>query len=416
MQNKNWRFVNGTIAIAAVTLLFVSFTTLAVAQRISGEERSAIFAAAPRIQTSVKGVTAIASPPKDFNPFTATNRELLSYGLPQAPDKTADPKAYEHWQKAMLAVQSCNQHAQQGSSTSAAAHQACHATDVKAQPYSSVNARSAGKAATANADGTSSITYLNWSGIANTNKLKAWSNKTSFDEVVSIWNVPLSNHPFGNIPCADGPWFDVTWNGIDGFSNGDVVQGGSANYWDGGGCKGSVATYGWVEWYPSYSILALYCNDGVASTSGTTLCPVGAGDDFYVITYGAAGTTEQFVFVEDVTQQWSGTMGLTYQSGPGLVGNSAEYIVERPCCNGDNFFPLGNYVWEFFNDSFAYDGNGTLFYPGSAATSTYIITMCDDGCGENISAPEGYGTAGFQGRYSIWMTDENCAYSGGCTP
>ncbi|MGA7633717.1 MAG: hypothetical protein WCB11_23395, partial [Terriglobales bacterium] len=73
---------------------------------------------------------------------------------------------------------------------------------------------------------------------------------------------------------------------------------------------------------------------------------------------------EQFVFVEDITQQWSGTFGLTYQSGPGVIGGSAEYIVERPCCNGDNYYPLGNYVYEFFDYSFAYDGNGTLFFPG----------------------------------------------------
>jgi len=402
MQTQNWQRI---LAVATVTVLIVSFTTLAVAQRVSSEDRNAIFAAAPRIQTSVKGVTVIAGPPKGFNPLTATNRELLSYGLPQAPDKTVEEGAYRQWAKAMSALQACNERSQaQGRTTSSAsASNSCQATDVTARPFSSTNARSSGKSVTSNADGTSSITFLNWSGIANTNHNKAWSASSSFDEVVSIWNVPVSNHPFGNIPCADGPWFDVTWNGIDGFSNGDVVQGGSANYWDGGGCSGAVETFGWVEWYPSYPILSINA-------------PVGPGDDFYVITFGAKGTAEQFVFVEDVEQQWSGTFGLTYQSGPGVVGSSAEYIVERPCCNGSNEFPLGNYVWEFFNDSFAYDGHGTLFYPGNTSLNTYIIYMCDDACDQDISIPEGYGTAGFQGRYSIWMTDENCAYSGGCTP
>ena len=99
------------------------------------------------------------------------------------------------------------------------------------------------------------LNSFNWSGIANTNKLKKWNTKTSFDEVVSVWNVPVSNHPFGNLPCSEGPWFEVTWNGIDGFNNGDVVQGGSAVYWDDGGCGGPVEYFGWVEWYPSYSVL-----------------------------------------------------------------------------------------------------------------------------------------------------------------
>jgi len=411
MQNQNWRFSSKAIAVVVVTLLVVSISTLAVAQRIGGEERSAIFAAAQRIQTSVKGVTALAAPPKDFNPLTASNRELLSYGLPQAPDKATDAKGYEQWEKAMLAVQACNQRSQQqGRTTSAAgAAQACQGTDVKAQPYSSTNARSApGTAEKSNADGTSSITFLNWSGIANTNTNKVWKNTTSFDEVVSVWNVPVSNHPFGDLPCSEGPWFDVTWNGIDGLSNGDVVQGGSANYWDGGGCGGPVQYYGWVEWYPSYSILAIYC--------GASPCTVSPGDDFYVVTFGAAGTAEQFVFVEDISQQWSGTFGLTYITGPGVVGSSAEYIVERPCCNGGNEFPLANYVYEFFNYSFAYDVKGTLFYPGSTSVKTYIISMCDDACDQDISYPFMYGTAGNQGRYSIYMSDENCAYSGGCTP
>ena len=403
------KHTKGLVIIAVVAMM--SLTITVAAQRISGEERSAIFATAPRIQTSVKGVTAFAGPPKGFNPFTATNRELLGYGLPQRPDQTVDAKAFEQWTKAMSAVQTCNAQSQtQGRSTSSAgAAQACRATDVEAQPYSSRNAIWSGKGVTSNIDGTSSITFTNWSGIANTNKNKTWNSKTSFDEVVSIWNVPVSDHPFGNLPCSEGPWYEVTWNGIDGFSNGDVVQGGSYIYWDGGGCGGSINYYGWVEWYPSYPILVLYC-------AGNP-CPVSPGDDFYVVTYGVAGTAEQSVFVEDVTQQWSGTFGLTYKTGPGLVGSSAEYIVERPCCNGSGDpLPLNNYVYDFFNYSFAYDGAGTLFYPGNTSASTYIITMCDDACDQDISTPFMYGTSGNQGRYSIFMEDENCAFSGGCTP
>jgi hypothetical protein len=311
----------------------------------------------------------------------------------------------------MAVVQACGQAASggQGKTESNTAPKGCRAVDVRAQPYSSTNGKPSGRPAADNSDGTTFVSYYNWSGIANTNKLKRWNSNTSFDEVASIWNVPVPNHPFGNLPCTEGPWFEVTWNGIDGFSNGDVVQGGSADYWDGGGCGGAVQTYGWVEWYPSYSILALYC--------GSSLCPVVSGDDFYVVTYGSPGTSEQAVFVEDISQQWSGTLGLTYQSGPGLVGSSAEYIVERPCCNNDGYpLPLGNYVYEFFNDSYAYDGAGTLFYPGLASAATNIISMVADDGATEISYPAGYGTAGIQGRYSIWLTDTGCAYSGGCTP
>lgn len=351
------------------------------------EDANSILAAAPKINTSVQGVHAFPAPPKSFNPLTATNRELLTYGLPQRPDGS-DEKSLQHWQKSMQALKT-------------------HAVDVKAQPYSSTSMQS-GAAVNSNVDGTVSYTSGNWSGIANLNKDKSWNNKTSFDEVVSYWNVPVPNHPFGNLPCSEGPWFEVTWNGIDGFSNGDVVQGGTADYWDGGGCGGPVQTYGWVEWYPSYSILAIYC--------GSSLCPVNPGDDFEAITFGAPGTSEQFVFVEDITQQWSGTFGLTYITGPGVVGNSAEYIVERPCCNGSNLFPLGNYIFEFMGYNYAFDGNGTLFYPGNTNSSTAIITMLADDGVTDISLPLIYGSSGNAGRYSIMLEDENCAYTGGCTP
>ncbi len=400
-----------------ILMLVVSFSTLAMAQRISGEERNAIFASASRVQTSVKGVTAFAAPPKDFDPLTATNRELLSYGLPQAPDKTVDAKAYEVWERAMLAVKPSAAAAGAGHTSS----NPMTATDVKAQPYSSRGmVPTPGTAATANVDGTTAYYASNWSGIAQTNTLKKWkplsptgTGGTSFDEVVSVWPVPVSNHPFGNLPCTEGPWFEVTWNGIDGFfgaANGDVVQGGSAIYWDGGGCSGPVEYYGWVEWYPSYPILTVYC--------GADPCPVGPGDDFYVVSYGAPGTAEQYVFVEDIEQQWSGTFGLSWVSGPGVIGGSAEYIVERPCCYNGNYFPLANYVYEFFDYSSAYDVAGTQFYPGSTGAKTAIITMEADANAnyQDISYPLFYGTAGNQGKYSIWLADENCAYSGGCAP
>jgi len=384
------------VVTVTILMLVVSFSTLAVAQRISGEERSAIFASAQRVPTRVNGVTAFAAPPKGFNPLNATNRELLQNGLPQRPD-AADVRANQLWERAMLALKT-------------------HVNDVKAKPYTSREMMGGQERAAAAGD-VSGVTYYNsgnWSGIANTNHDKKWTPAnssggagTSFDEVVSYWNVPVSDHPFGNLPCSEGPWFEVTWNGIDGFSNGDVVQGGSADYWDDGGCGGPVEYFGWVEWYPSYSILELYC-------SGNP-CPVGPGDDFFVISFGEPGTDEQFVYVEDLTQQWGGELGLTYVSGPGVVGSSAEYIVERPCCVGSNLFPLANYVFEFMGFNYAYDVHGTLFYPGSTASTTAVITMLDDE-GSAISTPLIYGTAGNAGHYSIMLEDEGCALSGGCTP
>lgn len=93
----------------------------------------------------------------------------------------------------------------------------------------------------------------------------------------------------------------------------------------------------------------------------------------------------------------------------GVYGGAARKI-------NRGYFALANYVWEFFDDSYATGGAGTQFYPGSTAASTYIVTMLADNDKTAISYPHYYGTTGNQGEHSIWLEDENCAYSGGCTP
>jgi hypothetical protein len=390
MQNQNWRF-SRVIAVATVTLLVVSFTTLAVAQRIAGQDRQAIFSAAPKVSTSVKGVSAFAASTKGFNPLNASNAELLSHGLPQRPDQANEPKQYKLWERAMLAMKT-------------------RATDVRARPYTSRQMMGGVQthADIPDANGYVFFNSGNWSGIANFNTLHSWSTTASFDEVLSYWPVPVANHPFGNLPCSEGPWFEVTWNGIDGFNNGDVAQGGSLDYWDDGGCGGPVIYEGWIEWFPSYSILAIFC--------GSNPCPVGPGDAFVVETIASSGFNAQTVFIEDIEQQWFGTFSLSYVSGPPMVGSSAEQIVERPCCNGSNLYPLGNYIFEWFDDAVAYNTSGHQFFPGSSNLHTAVITMLADDNSTPISTPLFYGSSGNQGKYSIWMEDENCAYSGGCTP
>jgi hypothetical protein len=305
--------------------------------------------------------------------------------LPQRPDKATDAKGYQVWEQAMLAAK----------------HRA--PAKLTAKPYSSVS-MSGGKLQSEAISGKpGTATATNWSGIASTNKLKTWNNKTSFDEVLSVFNVPVAQPPFG--ACANGitgPFYEVSWNGIDGFfgnANGDVVQGGSFSAAD---CEGDTEYFAWVEWFPSYSILEVF--------------GVHPGDDMYAITYGEPGTSNQFVFVEDITLQEFGTYELPWVSGPGLIGGSAEYIVERPCCaSGGVPLALANYIYDFFNFDFAFDVAGKQFNAGSQATTNYNITMVNDNGTQDISGV-GAGTAGEQGLESLWFFDENCAYSGGCTP
>ena len=375
MQNQNWRSLSKVVAVAAVAVLVASLTSMAAAQ---SDDLRALRASAPKEDTNVKGVKIFAGPPAGFDALKATDRELALYGLPPRPDQASKPKEFMLWQRAM----------------GAAKHRAAAKFDVKS--FSSTNFK---PSKLSGASQTSTGSY-NWSGVASTNKNKKWNSKTSFDEVVSIFNVPVAQPPFGACGAGiTGPFYEVSWNGIGGFYSYDsLVQGGSLSAAD---CSGDTLYEAWVEWYPSYSIIGVFY--------------VNPGDDIFVVSFGAPGTDDQVVFVEDITLGVYAEVDLPYVTGNGLVGASAEYIVERPCCDGDGFpLPLANTIYDFFNDDVAFD-SVKAFYPGTQAASNYNITMVNDTDTQYIEGVYD-GNTGEQGLQSLWFYTEGCALSGGCTP
>jgi hypothetical protein len=100
----------------------------------------------------------------------------------------------------------------------------------------------------------------------------------------------------------------------------------------------------------------------------------------------------------------------------GIVGNSADFIVARACCTGNLNYPLPNTTEITFNGGMAETGNSTVFYPGSQASSTEILTMTDDGGDQEIEVLSGQGSSGYQGQHSLWFTITGCARAKGCTP
>jgi len=99
-----------------------------------------------------------------------------------------------------------------------------------------------------------------------------------------------------------------------------------------------------------------------------------------------------------------------------VVGSSEEQIVERPCCNGADFYALNNYDFAYFADAQGTDGNNTVFYVGEQTAATSIIDMFDDAGSAIISEPLEQGSTGGAGKFMLWVSDEGCAYIGGCTP
>ncbi len=378
--------------LCTVTLLFAS-ASLAVAQDAASIR--AIFASAPKTPTSVAGVSVFQAPPKGFDALNASWQDLARYGLPQRPNQQTEPERYARWARAMTALASAKY----------------HPTDVKALPYHSSPAKlitpQTGAAALAVSNAPGTLNSSNWSGVINSNKLTKWNANTSFNFIESVFVVPSAYTPFN--ACADGitgPFLMSAWNGIDGFNSGDVVQGGIMTYSDCGGPADNFYV-AWVEWYPSYPELEIDA-------------PVNPGDSVFVETFASPGTDTQTVFVEDESQPWSGSFQLSYVTGPGVVGNSEEQVVERPCCvtvsGVEQPYALNNYDFDYFADAIGTDGHGTVFYVGEQSTATYLVNMYDDGGTQIISEPVEQGTAGNAGKYMLWVSDEGCAYSGGCTP
>jgi len=312
------------------------------------------------------------------------------YGLPPRPDKIQDAGSYAVWAKAM------------------SVHPRRWNGELTPRRAQSGVARLIGTPTASGARTTNTAiqaTTSNWSGVVNTMTLKSYSATRSFYYVVADFNVPVAQQAFngsgGNI--CDGGWDIVSdWVGLDGLNQNDVLQSGTdSEYYCKGGTHGPF--YGaWIEWFPNGS---------------ANVFDINAGDDMYVEVWDTSDT-QGYAYIEDVTLQISGTYSLTPAAGIRLNGNEAEYVVERP--GGDSLtpnglYPLANYIWSFWDFAHAKTFSGKYYDPGSTASSTWDLTMVDDAGTANISAPT-VGTTGYQGDYSIWFQDENCAQSGGCAP
>ncbi len=401
---------NLLIYLVSAGALAIGFTTLAAAQSSAAR---AIYDASAVVPTNLKGVRTFNPPPAGYNPLTATEEENATYGFPPRPPQE-DTEHYAMWAKAMTAAKT--RWAGELKTTSYWSQPAHRAAAPEAVPEGAPEVEGAVPAA-----GPTTLYFYNWSGFINTQpSVKKYNNNSttatnSFYYIVSDFNVPVAEEAFnsgapGTI-CDNSTDLMVDWNGIDGDLDGNaLLQGGTLS---GISCSNpygwpiiSTSYFAWIEWWPAYPIIATF--------------PVNPGDDFFVETWDTTAT-QGYVELEDLTLGIYAIFGITSNGGPGLIGNSAEYVVERPCCIGSNSFPLANYVQNFWVNSYAYTfyeyahGVATPWYPGSTSTYNDLAIMVDDTDTYNISVPQALGTVA-PGRYDIFFQTEHCALVGGCTP
>ena len=88
----------GRLAVLAAATSLLSLSTIAAAET---DAARAIRASAATVPTNIPGIHTYAEPPKGFNPVTATDVELATYGFPVRPDKQAHPNEYTQWERHM---------------------------------------------------------------------------------------------------------------------------------------------------------------------------------------------------------------------------------------------------------------------------------------------------------------------------
>jgi Peptidase A4 family len=160
----------------------------------------------------------------------------------------------------------------------------------------------------------------NWSGYAVLGP--------SFTSVAGSWIVPSAT-------CTKGDQYAAFWVGLDGYNANSqtVEQTGTMSY-----CQGSQALYyAWYELYPnpSYEITAVVVNPGDVISASVTH----SGNKFTVT-------------LDDQTSKQTYTKAFTL-TGP--KRNSAEWIVEAPCCtNSGGILPLADFGTGYFGYDYTF--------------------------------------------------------------
>jgi hypothetical protein len=386
------RSTKSSVVLTMAATLALSFTTLAAAQ---SDALASLYVSAANVPTNITSIHTYAEAPKGFNPVAATDIELATYGFPARPDKQADPDHYALWERAMAAAKI----RWNGELKPLSAGGSAMMPD-----RSSSSPQTAEPQAVQPQTGPRHVSTTNWSGVVLQNTLKTWSNTASFNDIWTVISVPVSQLPFASGSCYSSgatDLFELSFAGIDGYnpylqySNG-ALQGGV--YSDVNCGAGLTYYYAYVGWgFP------------------TGVFPVNPGDLFYTEVHGFGGCNPGSVYVEDLTTLTYNSYSVSNVCLVPQVGNQAEWVVERFCCNGSFPYPLANTLGISFEGAAALNGSGKTFYPGSQATTTAVLTMRDDGNTQNIEIVN-QGSSGFQGQHSLFVQTTGCAFAGGCVP
>ena len=279
--------------------------------------------------------------PAGFDPMTATARQLAAQRLPQRPDAAKEPKLRALWDRVMSRTGLWI--------TPEFEHREHISHGPARRPRGRATRAALDRPAIANA------TSTNWSGAVQFSPARK-----PYRFVGGQWTVPSPNTK------TDGGYWASEWVGIDGWNSSDVLQAGTETQITKIWFITSRQVYTWWEWFPA----------GEVRISNL---PVAAGDLMYCLIC-ADSTTHATVYYSNQSEGVGTRFDITAPSKTTLIGNVAEWIVERPSING-SVASLTDYAACYFDECIA---GGSANIDNLAGAS--LVTMTGGG-GATLSEP-----------------------------
>jgi hypothetical protein len=302
------------------------------------------------VATNLAGVYAFAAAPAGFDAFAAAPEVLAQFGYPPRPSPGAG-RAYDMWARAVRAERT-------------------RIVPILRQTDLAAGAALHPRRGLRGGTGTSK----NWSAAVIANNASHYGTG-SFHSVAAWFNVPAANQAVG--ACTGGWDHLFSWAGLDGWWNDEVFQAGTASdaYCAGGTTQQFYTA--WYEWYPSLSV-------------EITNLPVTAGDAM-VVWLIASNDTSGTAWVVNVTSGVSVDVNFSAPAGTVLVGNSAEWVQERPYESGV-LATLTNYGAAWMSTAGAtLLGSNTVYTMGNPGNATPLLVTMLDNNGAAISFPSELG-------------------------
>ncbi len=338
--------------------------------------------------TNVPGVKVVAPPPVGFDPVTASPAARKQFAIPPAPNEAVAPRAYNEWKKAVSGIR--NRDAAPVLTQTRIANGPIKNKKLGGSPPPGYSVGSN----MSNVANLITVTSNNWSGPSFVDP----TNPFALEAIVGEFVVPTAHVAFGSCTPAV---YSSQWPGIDGNNSNDVLQAGVEAD---ATCSGGVTTTSytaWIEWFPNFE----------TAVSSPVIHP---GDLVYVAVWNISPTSG-YAYFYNFSTQISAQYTLTAPGGTQLVGNSVEWIVERPGVGG-GLATLTNYIdvsWPY-NFAWNYDApRPTYYYPYVAPptnTGTLeLIQMLDD---SNKGISFGY----YQNSDFFFFVDYGSANGGSTAP